>query len=43
MNRFSEEVDQGSLLQFPQDQRLWVGEGGDHCSLVAPTMVVFFV
>jgi hypothetical protein len=43
VNRIAEGVDQGLLLRFPEDQGLWVGEGGDPCSLVAPTMVVNIV
>jgi hypothetical protein len=35
MNHFGEDVDQGLLLRFPEDQRLWVGEGGDLAILVA--------
>jgi hypothetical protein len=43
VNRFGEDVDQGLLLRFPKDQGLWVGEGGDLVSLVAPTMLGFLV
>jgi hypothetical protein len=41
MNRFSENIDQGLLLQFSKDQELWWVEGGDLVNFLAPNMVFF--